>query len=108
MHMNIKFITQTLLFFLTVNNNVCILRKTAKLQTWLPNIKSSRLTKRQMSATIKSVCTTVYFQLSYILITDICTALVTVSGTPYILLNLSMLLLINNISYTDVEYIKLR
>jgi len=61
-----------------------------------------------MSATIKFVCTTVYLQLSYTLITDICTALVTVSGTPYILLNLSMLSLINNISYTDVAYIKLQ
>jgi hypothetical protein len=62
---------------------------------------------QEMSATIKFVCTTVYLQLSYTLITVICTALVTVSGTPYILLNLSMLLLMN-ISYTDVDYIKLR
>ena len=59
-----------------------------------------------MSATIKFVCTTVYVQLSYTLITVTCTVLVTVSGTPYILLNLSMLLLMN-ISYTDADYIKL-
>ena len=39
------FITKTSII-VTVYNNVCTLRKTAKLQTWLQNIKSSRPTKR--------------------------------------------------------------